>query len=159
MRGYSAFSLSGSSTRLFAGCNLAVADKGIIQRNVTLRSQSVRPMFSIAPLAIARWLNAKRVAGCTRVSRTGRNQLKLVHCPHSLAASLAALPSMSLIPLKLRRCPHSVVATLATLPSMSLSPFAPFAPFGGVRWQQVGGRRAEDRSQMSGSKLAFFHGN
>ena len=35
-------------------------------------------------------------------------QLKLAHCPRSLAASLAALPSMSLIPfapLKLVRCP------------------------------------------------------
>ena len=29
--------------------------------------------------------------------------------------------------LKLARCPHSLIASLATLPSMSLIPFAPFA--------------------------------
>ena len=29
--------------------------------------------------------------------------------------------------LKLVRCPHSLIASLATLPSMSLIPFAPFA--------------------------------
>jgi len=37
------------------------------------------------------------------------SELKLTRCPHSLAASFAALPSMSLIPfapLKLGRCPH-----------------------------------------------------
>ena len=40
-------------------------------------------------------------------------------------------------PLKLARCPHSLVASLATLPSMSLIPFAPllkgwmFKPFRG----------------------------
>jgi hypothetical protein len=32
-----------------------------------------------------------------------------------------------LAPLKLCRCPHSIAATLAVLPSMSLIPFAPFS--------------------------------
>jgi hypothetical protein len=41
----------------------------------------------------------------------------------------AALPSMSLssnAPLKLARCPHSLAASLAALPSISLIPFVPF---------------------------------
>ena len=33
---------------------------------------------------------------------------------------------MPFTPLKLARCPHSLIASLATLPSMSLIPFAPF---------------------------------
>jgi hypothetical protein len=48
----------------------------------------------------------------------------------SLAPTLAALPSMSLIPsapLKLARCPLLLAASLAPLPSMSLIPVAPFA--------------------------------
>jgi len=56
-------------------------------------------------------------------------RLKLGRFPHSLAASLAALPSMSLIPfapLKLVRCPRSLAPTLVALPSMSRVPRAPF---------------------------------
>jgi len=48
--------------------------------------------------------------------------------PNLLVATLATLPSMSLIPsapLKLARCPHSLAPTLVTLPSMSLIPSAP----------------------------------
>jgi hypothetical protein len=49
--------------------------------------------------------------------------------PKLPVATLATLPSMSLIPaapLKLDRCPRSLGATLAPLPSMSLIPAAPF---------------------------------
>jgi putative endonuclease len=79
-------------------------------------------------------------------SGAGR-RLKLGRFPHSLAASLAALPSMSLIPfapflraqlrhylrvkgfasvLKLVRYPHSLAPTLLALPSMSRVPRTPF---------------------------------
>jgi hypothetical protein len=68
------------------------------------------------------------------------NELKLARCPRSLAATLAALPSMSRVPrapfrsyadtrssvrseLKLVRCPRSLAATLAALPSISEIPF------------------------------------
>ena len=49
--------------------------------------------------------------------------------PNLLVATLATLPSMSLIPsapLKLVRCPRSLAPTLVVLRSMSLIPSAPF---------------------------------
>jgi uncharacterized protein (DUF2062 family) len=54
--------------------------------------------------------------------------LKLERHPDSLAATVAALLFMSLIPfapLKLARCPRALAATVTALPSMSLIPFAP----------------------------------
>ncbi len=59
-----------------------------------------------------------------------------------VSPSRAATPNV----LKLARCPHSLIASLATLPSMSLIPFAPFGAGGATgellnllhRWKETG---------------------
>jgi hypothetical protein len=66
--------------------------------------------------------------------------------PNLLVATLATLPSMSLIPsapLKLVRCPRSLAPTLVALPSMSLIPSAPF-PICGNRRQCARCNREKD---------------
>jgi hypothetical protein len=46
--------------------------------------------------------------------------------PDIIAAEIVEDLQAALAQLKLPRCPHSLTASLAALPSMSLSPFAPF---------------------------------
>ena len=107
-------------------------------------------------------VSAAKFLGCLRLSRValrlGHRSFpcarlllrfeKLSRYPHSFAATLAALPSISEVPfprfafgfaafdflvghrfrgLKLSRCPHSFAATLAALPSISEIPFPRFA--------------------------------
>ena len=47
--------------------------------------------------------------------------------PDIIAAEIVEDLQAALAQLKFARCPHSLTASLAALPSMSLIPFAPFA--------------------------------
>ena len=52
--------------------------------------------------------------------------------PDVIAAEIVEDLEAALAQLKLARCPHSLTASLAALPSMSLIPFTPFAEWS--RW-------------------------
>ncbi len=53
--------------------------------------------------------------------------------PDVIAQEIVEDLQAALAQLKLARCPHSLTASLAALPSMSLFPFAPFAEWS--RWE------------------------
>ena len=72
-----------------------------------------------------------------------------------------AVPRLRLAPLKLARCPRSLAPTLVALPSMSLIPQLHSAGFAGPcadeKRQQNGGVRSDDFIAQSSSKRIDLH--